>query len=112
MVDVLSNDYIVLARAKGLSQSTVIWKHAFKNAALPVLTYAAIISVSLLGGAVATEIVFSWPGVGRLMMQAVIRRDFPVVQAVIILLSFVFIMSNLAVDIIYAYLNPRIRYSK
>ena len=110
MVEALSSNYVLLARAKGLSKTKVLWKHAFKNASIPVLTYVSIITVALLSGAVAVEIVFSWPGIGRLLMQAVIRRDFPIVQAIIILASTLFIIVNLIVDILYAYLNPKIRY--
>ena len=80
MLDVLSSDYIVLARAKGLSPIVVIWKHGFKNAAIPVLTMAILLFISAVGGSVITETVFAWPGVGRLMMNAVLNRDFPVVQ--------------------------------
>jgi peptide/nickel transport system permease protein len=101
---------MILARVKGLSRFIVIWKHGFKNAAIPVLTYAILLLILAIGGAVITETVFAWPGVGRLMMNAVLNRDFPVVQAVVIMLSISFIALNLMADILYAYLNPRIRY--
>jgi ABC-type dipeptide/oligopeptide/nickel transport system permease component len=110
MLDALDTDYVKLARAKGLSEEIVIWKHALKNAALPVLTFFVILFVMLLGGAVVTETVFAWPGVGRLMMRAVLMRDFPIVQAVVILLSCAYIFANLIVDVLYAWLNPKIRY--
>lgn len=110
MLNVLSSDYIMLARAKGLSPLVVIWKHGFKNAAIPVLTFAILLLVLAIGGAVITETVFAWPGVGRLMMNAVVNRDFPIVQAVVIILSVSYIGLNLIADILYAYLNPRIRY--
>jgi peptide/nickel transport system permease protein len=111
MLDALSSDYVTLARAKGLSEQVVIWKHTFKNAALPVLTFFVLLFVMLLGGAVVTETVFAWPGLGRLMMSAVLMRDFPIVQGVVILLSTVYIIANLLVDIAYAWLNPKIRYN-
>ena len=110
MLDVLSSDYIVLARAKGLSPIVVIWKHGFKNAAIPVLTMAILLFISAVGGSVITETVFAWPGVGRLMMNAVLNRDFPVVQGVVIILSVALVLMNLTADILYAYLNPKIRY--
>jgi peptide/nickel transport system permease protein len=110
MLDVLANDYMILARVKGLSRIVVIWKHGFKNAAIPVLTYAILLLMLAIGGAVITETVYAWPGVGRLMMNAVLNRDFPVVQAVVIVLSISLITLNLIADILYAYLNPRIRY--
>jgi peptide/nickel transport system permease protein len=110
MLDVLNTDYVTMARAKGLSERVVIWKHGFKNASLPVLTFFVLLLSSLVHGAVVTEMVFAWPGVGRLMMQAVTIGDFAIVQTVVILLSVTFIILNLIVDIMYAYLNPRIRY--
>jgi len=110
MLDVLSSDYIVLARAKGLSRMVVIWKHGFKNATIPVLTMTILLLVMAIGGSVVTETVFAWPGVGRLMMNAVVNRDFPVVQGVVIVLSVAFVTLNLVADILYAYLNPKIRY--
>jgi len=110
MLDVLGSDYITMARAKGLPEWIVIWKHGFKNAAIPVLTYCVLLFVLLLSGAVVAETVFAWPGVGRLMITSVHNRDFPVVQAVIILVSIFYIGANLIVDILYAWLNPKIRY--
>ncbi len=110
MLDILTSDYITLARAKGLSNIVVLWKHGFKNAAIPALTFAILLFVLAVGGAVITETVFAWPGVGRLMMSAVLMRDFPVVQAVVIVLSITFILLNLTADILYGYLNPKIRY--
>ena len=108
-LDVLATDYVMLARAKGLSQRAVVWKHGFKNAALPILTFSVLLLGLLVNGMVVTEAVFAWPGVGRLVLHAVVMRDFPIVQAVVILLSVVFITLNLIVDIMYAYLNPKIR---
>ncbi len=110
MLEVLRTDYMRLARIKGLSEWVVIWKHGFKNAALPVLTFAVILFVMMLGGAVVTETVFSWPGLGRLVISSVTWRDYPVVQAAVLFLSLLYILGNLLVDILYAYLNPKIRY--
>ena len=110
MLEVLRTDYMRLARIKGLSEWVVIWKHGFKNAALPILTFAVILFVTMLGGAVVTETVFAWPGLGRLMISSVTWRDYPVVQATVLFLSLLYVSANLLVDILYAYLNPRIRY--
>jgi peptide/nickel transport system permease protein len=88
----------------------VIWKHAFKNAALPVVTFFVLLAVMLLGSAVVTETVFAWPGVGRLVMSAVLMRDFPIVQTVVILLCVLYNGANFVVDLLYAWLNPKIRY--
>jgi len=112
MLEVLDTDYVKLARIKGVSEQKVIWKHAFKNAALPVLTYSAMIFVFILGSAVVIETVFAWPGVGRMVVEAVTTRDFPIVQTVVMLLCALFIFTNLIVDILYGYLNPKIRYSR
>ena len=111
MLDVLHSEFVKLARIKGLPEGQVIWKHAFKNAALPVLTFAALLFVNLLNGSIIVETVFSWPGVGSLVIEAVQFRDYPVVQTVVLLLSSMYILANLAVDILYAYLNPKIRFS-
>lgn len=110
MIEVLQTDYVRLARIKGVPEHSVIWKHAFKNAILPILTFAVILFVMMLGGAVVTETVFSWPGLGRLVINSVIWRDYPVVQAVVLFLSSLYIFANFIVDISYAFLNPRIRY--
>jgi peptide/nickel transport system permease protein len=111
MLDVLGAEFIKLARLKGMPERQVIWKHAFKNAALPVLTFAALLFVALLNGAIIVETVFNWPGVGLLVIEAVFNRDYPVVQTVVVILSAMYIGANLAVDVMYAYLNPKIRYS-
>ncbi|MCZ6788979.1 MAG: ABC transporter permease [Chloroflexi bacterium] len=111
MLEVLNSEYVKLARVKGVRESLVLWKHAFKNAALPVLTYSALIIVFMVRGSVIVETVFAWPGVGRLVLEAVYNRDFPIVQAVVLLFATFFITANLMVDITYAYLNPKIRYS-
>jgi peptide/nickel transport system permease protein len=111
MLDVLGTEYVKLARIKGLPERQVIWKHAFKNAALPVVTFAALLFVALLNGSIITETVFSWPGLGLLVIEAVDSRDYPIVQAVVLCLSAMYIAMNLLVDVLYAYLNPKIRYS-
>jgi peptide/nickel transport system permease protein len=111
MLDVLGSEYVKLARIKGLPERQVIWKHAFKNAALPVVTFAALLFVALLNGSIITETVFSWPGLGLLVIEAVDSRDYPIVQAVVLCLSAMYIGVNLLVDVLYAYLNPKIRYS-
>ena len=112
MLDVLGSEYVKLARIKGLPERQVIWKHAFKNAALPVVTFAALLFVALLNGSIIVETVFSWPGLGLLVIEAVDSRDYPIVQAVVMCLSAMYIGVNLIVDMLYAYLNPKIRYSQ
>jgi len=111
MLDVLGTEYVKLARIKGLPERQVIWKHAFKNAALPVVTFAGLVFVALLNGSIIIETVFSWPGVGLLVIEAVDSRDYPIVQTVVLFLSAMYIGVNLMVDVLYAYLNPKIRYS-
>lgn len=110
MLEVLGEDYIRTANAKGLKPIIVIFKHALKNASLPVITVLGLQFGNLLGGAVVTETVFSWPGMGRLMIQSILRKDFPVVQGAVLLFASAFVFINLTVDLLYAYLNPRIRY--
>jgi peptide/nickel transport system permease protein len=112
MLDVLGSEYVKLARIKGLPERQVIWKHAFKNAALPVVTFAALLFVALLNGSIIVETVFGWPGLGLLVIEAVDSRDYPIVQAVVLCLSTMYIGVNLLVDVLYAYLNPKIRYSR
>jgi peptide/nickel transport system permease protein len=111
MLDVLGTEYVKLARIKGLPERQVIWKHAFKNAALPVVTFAALLFVALLNGSIIVETVFNWPGLGLLVIEAVDSRDYPIVQAVVMCLSTMYIGVNLLVDVLYAYLNPKIRYA-
>jgi len=109
MLEVLGQDYIRTARAKGVSNPPVVWKPALKNAAIPIVTIVGIELGTLLGGSVITETIFAWPGVGRLSVQAIANRDYPVVQAAVFLLATTFVVVNLLVDIIYTYLDPRIR---
>jgi len=109
MLDVLANDYIRTAYAKGLNHNSVIYKHALKNALIPVITYIGIDLGSLMGGAILTETIFAWPGVGRTIYLAILQRDAPVVIGGTIILVLIFVFLNLIVDIIYALLDPRIR---
>ena len=110
MLDVMDREYIKLARIKGLPERLVIGKHALKNASIPVITLASMQFVVLINGTVITETIFAWPGVGRLIVDAINWRDFPIVQMCVFIASCLWIFSNLAIDILYAYLDPRIRY--
>jgi ABC-type dipeptide/oligopeptide/nickel transport system permease component len=110
MLDVLSEDYVRTARAKGLAEQPVIWRHALRNMLIPLITVLGLQLSSLLGGAVIIEQVFAWPGVGQLAVQAIYSRDYPMVQADVLFLATVFIVANLLVDLLYARLDPRIRY--
>jgi peptide/nickel transport system permease protein len=110
MLEVLDSEYVKFARIKGLSERIVIWKHALKNAIIPVLTFGGLTLAGLLNGSVAIEMVFAWPGIGRLMLQGIQTRDFPVVQATVLAAGFFYVFTALVVDILYAYVNPRIRY--
>ena len=110
MLEVLDSEFVKLTRIKGLSEWKVVWKHCLRNAAIAPLTFFAIIAGVLMTGAVVTESVFSWPGTGLLVVDAVRARDFQVVQAVVIVFAGIFILTNLVVDVLYAYLDPRIRY--
>ena len=110
MLDVLSQDYVRTARAKGLAQGPVLFVHALKNAAVPIVTVIGIGIALLIGGAVVTETVFAIPGLGRLTVDAILRRDYPVIQGVVLLFSFVYVLVNLAIDLFYTVLDPRIRY--
>jgi peptide/nickel transport system permease protein len=111
MLDVLDSEYIKLARIKGLSERKIIWKHALRNAAIAPLTYFGVVTGFLLTGSVVTETVFAWPGIGLLAVEAVEARDYAVVQGVVIFMASMFIFANLVVDVLYAYLDPRIRYN-
>lgn len=111
MLEVIKQDYIRTARAKGLSEGTVINHHALKNALIPVVTVIGLQLGFLLGGAVLTETVFSWPGIGSLTINAILASDFPLVQGSVILVAAVFVIVNLLVDLLYAYLDPRIHYA-
>jgi peptide/nickel transport system permease protein len=110
MLEVLQQDYIRTARAKGLGQSPILFLHALKNAAIPIVTVIGIGMALLIGGAVVTESVFAIPGLGRLTIDAILRRDYPVIQGIVLLFSFIYVLVNLIVDLIYTVLDPRIRY--
>ena len=110
MLEVLDSEYVKFARIKGLGERLVIWKHAFKNAIIPLLTFSGLTLAGLLNGSVAVEVVFAWPGVGRLLLQGIRTGDFPIVQAAVMASALLYILTALAVDILYAYVNPRIRY--
>ncbi len=112
MLEVLRQDYILSAEARGVPTFVIIIKHAFKNALIPIITIIAIQFGYLLGGAVITETVFVYPGLGRLLVDAISRRDYPVVQACILLIAVMFILINIIVDILYTYIDPKIRYAK
>mgnify|MGYP001557782680 CR=1 FL=1 len=110
MLEVMRNEYILTARAKGLPETVVVMVHALKNSAIPIVTVMGLDLGILLGGTVIVETVFAWPGVGRLVVQAIANRDFPIVQAVVFILASGFVLINLTVDLLYAYLDPRIEY--
>ena len=109
MLEVLGDDYVRTARAKGVTESGVIWRHALRNSLVPVITLLGLQFGRLLGGAVITESVFSWPGLGRLTIQALQNRDFPVVLAAVFVISVTYTLINLAVDLLYGWLDPRTR---
>ena len=110
MLEVLGSDFIRTLRAKGLPERLVIWRHALKNSLVPVISVFAMRLGWLLGGAVAIEVVFAWPGAGRLLVNAVIERDYPLIQALTLILAAGVIFANILADVLYAVVNPRIRY--
>jgi peptide/nickel transport system permease protein len=110
MLEVLQQDYVRTARAKGLRERAVVYRHAFRNALVPVVTVIGITMAILIGGAVVTEIVFNIPGLGRLVISAILRRDYPVVQGVVLVTAAAYVLINLVVDMIYVFIDPRIRY--
>ncbi len=112
MLETLNLDYIRTARAKGISEGKVTRKHALRNALMPIVTVIGLQLGGLLGGAVLTESVFSWPGIGAYTVNCILKSDFPVVQGVVLLIAVIFVLMNLIVDIIYAFLDPRIKFSK
>lgn len=111
MLEVLRQDYIRTARAKGQKERLVVYKHALRNALLPIVTIIGLQFGTLLGGAVLTETVFAWPGIGRLLVDTIGFRDYPVIQGTVLTIAVGFVLTNLVVDILYAYLDPRIKYS-
>lgn len=110
MLEVMSQDYIRTARAKGLAEKVVVIKHAFKNALIPVVTIIGTQVAELLSGAVLTETIFAWPGVGRLAVEALVARDFPMIRGTVIFMALLFLVANLLVDLSYGFIDPRIRY--
>jgi ABC-type dipeptide/oligopeptide/nickel transport system permease component len=111
MIEVLQEDYIRTSRAKGLTERLVLWRHGLKNAMIPVVTMIGLIFGGMLAGAVVTETVFSRPGVGRLVVAAILSKDYPLVQGCVLFLSVVYLAVNLVVDVVYAWLDPRVRYA-
>ncbi len=111
MLEVLGQDYVRTARAKGLAERTVIYRHALRNALIPVITLVGLQVGFLLGGSVITEQVFAWPGIGTLVINGIFARDYPMVQAVILLIACIFVIVNLIVDLTYSLIDPRIRYN-
>jgi len=110
MLDVLGEDYVRTARAKGLPPGVVVLKHAFRNALIPVVTVVGLTVAVLIGGAIVTETVFGLPGVGNLIVSAVLRRDYPVIQGALLVISGIYVLINLGVDLLYAVIDPRVRY--
>jgi ABC-type dipeptide/oligopeptide/nickel transport system permease component len=111
MIEVLNQEYIRTAQAKGLRQLTMLRRHALKNALIPIVTVLGLDFATLLGGAVITETIFAWPGIGQLAIDSIGRHDYPVVQGVVLIVAFGYVLINFLVDLLYAYLNPRIRFS-
>jgi ABC-type dipeptide/oligopeptide/nickel transport system permease component len=111
-LEVINENYIQTARAKGLSERVVIFPHAIRNALIPIVTVVGLQFGGLLGGAVIIETVFAWPGVGRLLIDAISQRDYNVVQAAIVVIAITFVTINLLVDLLYGYLDPRVRLVK
>ena len=109
MIEVLRKDFIKLARIKGLPEGIVVWKHAFKNSLVPVITYLGPLSVTIVTSALAVEVVFGWPGIGQLAQQATLGRDLPVVQTVVLILGAALVTVNLIVDLLYVWIDPRVR---
>ena len=110
MLDVMDSEYVKLARAKGVNSTAVLWKHAFRNAIIAPLTFSSLVLAGFITGAIVTETVFSWPGLGRLAFASVDDNDFPVMVGLMLLFTFMFLVVNLLTDILYAYVDPRIRY--
>jgi len=108
ILDMISQNYVRTARGKGLRESTILWRHVIRNAALPIITILGVQTASLLSGAIVTETVFSWPGVGRLIVSAIFARDFPLVQSAVLIISMAVVIVNFVVDMLYGILDPRI----
>ena len=112
MLEILDSEYIKFARVKGLHERLVLWKHALRNSLVPLLTFGGISLAGLLNGAIVVEVVFAWPGIGRMLLDGVQQRNFPVVQAAVLASGFFYISVSLVIDILYAYVDPRIRYNE
>lgn len=110
MLEVLHQDYVRTARSKGVKQRTVVWRHALRNALAPVITVIGLQFGELLGGAILTETVFAWPGLGRLLVDSIFARDYPTVQGLVIVFALLFALVNLAIDLFYSVIDPRVRY--
>ncbi len=110
LLEVIHQDYITTARAKGLKESVVTFKHALKNSLIPVVTIVGLQTATILGGVILTEKVFSWPGIGRLSIISVTKRDFPMIRGVVLFMALIFVIANILVDVSYGFLDPRIRY--
>ena len=111
MLDVMDSEYVKLARAKGVGKFALIWKHAFRNALIAPLTYGGLLLASFATGTVLTETIFAWPGLGRLALNAVYANDFPLLQGSVLVFAFMYIFLAFILDMIYAFVDPRIRYS-
>ena len=111
MLDVLDSEIIKLARAKGVKNRSVIWKHAFKNALIPPLTFSALILVGFIGGTVVTETVFAWPGLGMMTYLSILNNDFPLMTGAVLVFTVVYVFAVFVIDILYAFIDPRIRYN-
>ena len=110
MMEVLAQDYITTARSKGVREKMVIIRHGLKNAFIPVITVIGLQFGTMLGGTVLTETVFAWPGLGRLLISSILARDYPVIQGAILIFALLFVLTNLLVDLTYAYFDPKVRY--
>ena len=111
MLDVLDSEYIKLARAKGVPPRVIIWKHGLRNALIPAITYAGVTLGGLVTGSVVVETVFAWPGLGQLAIQSLFGNDYPLLQGVVIVFTLMYVLASLLVDVLYTYIDPRIRYS-
>jgi peptide/nickel transport system permease protein len=111
MLEVMQTEFVTTARAKGLAESTIVYRHVLRNALIPIITVLGLDLATLLGGAIITETIFSWPGLGRLIIYSIEARDYPVVQAAVFIVALAYILINFTVDVLYAYINPRVRFS-
>jgi ABC-type dipeptide/oligopeptide/nickel transport system permease component len=111
MLDVMRSEFITTARAKGLTEAAIVYGHVLRNALIPIVTVLGLDLATLLGGAIITETIFSWPGLGRLIIYSIEARDYPVVQAAVFIVAVAYILVNFVVDILYAFINPRVRFN-